>query len=97
MKAQDRHLTYNQMTVLDTIAKAKRAGIKLWYTDLSLATIRSLCKRGFIDTRRGGRVVATWRGKRRLKMPWPKKPVENLPQAEPEGEQIGNGYGINAG
>lgn len=68
----DRWLTHNQLQVLDTIAKHGRQGVYLFYTDLPLATIRSLFKRKLVDTRRKGRVVVTWRGKRRLKQPWPK-------------------------
>lgn len=69
--AEDRWLTRNQLEVLQTIAAHGRRGVYLFYTDLSLATIRSLFKRGLVDTRRRGRIVATWRGKRRLKGPWP--------------------------
>ncbi len=74
-KTENRWMTHNQLEVLEKIAATGRQGIKLWYTDLALATIRSLCKRGLADTRRNGRIVVTWAGKRRLKEPWPPAPV----------------------
>lgn len=64
-------LTRNQCEVLDKIAKTGKAGIKVWYTDINLATIRSLCKKGLADTASKGRIVATRAGKRRLRQPWP--------------------------
>lgn len=89
-KAENRWLTYNQLQVLDTIAKHGRQGVYLFYTDLSLATIRSLFKRGLIDTRRKGRIVATRAGKRRLKQPWP-KPVQDRPDTGTSGSEAANG------
>ncbi len=64
-------MTRHQLEVLDSIQKHGRRGVPLWFTDLALSTIRSLSKRGFVDTRRRGRVVATRAGKRRLSRPWP--------------------------
>ncbi len=64
-------LTRNQCEVLDRIAKTGRQGIKVWYTDINLATIRSLCKKGLADTASKGRILATRAGKRRLRQPWP--------------------------
>ncbi|MEE8428551.1 MAG: hypothetical protein V3S33_03505 [Gammaproteobacteria bacterium] len=64
-------MTRHQLEVLEKISLAGRAGIRLWHTDINLATIRSLAKRGFVDTRVGGRVVVMRAGRRRLKQPWP--------------------------
>ena len=70
-------LTRNQCEVLDKIAKTGSAGIKLWYTDINLATIRSLCKKGLADTASKGRVIATRAGKRRLRQPWPPESAQS--------------------
>lgn len=67
-------MTRQQLLVLESIAKTGRAGIRLWFTDISRSTIRSLAKRGFVDTRSGGRIVATRSGKKRLNQPWPSGP-----------------------
>ena len=64
-------LTRNQLMILSDIRANGRAGIDLWGGDINLSTIRSLSKRGMIDTRSGGRVVVTRAGKRRLRQPWP--------------------------
>ncbi len=72
-------MTRHQLEVLDSIYKHGRRGVPLWFTDLALSTIRSLSKRGFVDTRRRGRVVATRAGKKRLSQPWP--------AAQPTGDQ----------
>jgi hypothetical protein len=64
-------LTRNQLEILDSIKKHGRRGVPLWYTDINLATIRSLAKRGYVDTRSRGRIVATRSGKQRLLQPWP--------------------------
>ena len=64
-------MTRNQMEVLDAIRKEGSTGVDLWGTDMKLSTIRSLEKRGLVDTRSGGRVVATKAGKKRLNEPWP--------------------------
>ena len=71
MKRKTKWITRHQLTVLAQIARAGRAGIKLWHTDINLATIRSLCKRGLADTASKGRVIATRAGKKRLREPWP--------------------------
>ncbi len=67
-------MTRQQLLVLEGIAKAGKAGIRLWFTNINLSTIRSLAKRGFVDTRSGGRIVATRSGKKRLSQPWPDRP-----------------------
>lgn len=64
-------MTLHQLEVLDSIAKHGRSGVPLWFTDISLSTIRALSKRGFVDTRSRGRLIATRAGKRRLKQAWP--------------------------
>lgn len=64
-------LTRHQLEVLDSIAQHGWRGVPLWYTGISLSTIRSLAKRGYVDTRARGRIIATRAGKRRLKQPWP--------------------------
>ena len=64
-------LTFHQLKVLQKIAQRGRDGMQLWQAEISLATIRSLWKRGFVDTRSGGRVVATYLGRKRLRQPWP--------------------------
>lgn len=76
-KAKPQWMTRNQLQVLEKIANAGRAGIKIWYTDLNLATIRSLCKRGFADTAKGGRILVTRAGKSRLRQPWPSESAQN--------------------
>jgi hypothetical protein len=64
-------MTRKQLEVLDSIRKHGRRGVPLWHTDINLASIRSLAKRGLIDTRRRGRIVITRAGKSRLSQPWP--------------------------
>lgn len=64
-------LTRHQLGVLDSIAKQGSNGILIWGGGRSLSTLRSLAKRGFVDTRSGGRIVATYRGRKRLRQPWP--------------------------
>jgi len=71
-------LTVNQLETLNTIYESKVSyrfrtvrGIRLWYTAISLSTIRSLAKRGYVDTASKGRIVATSRGIHRLRQPWP--------------------------
>jgi len=70
-KKRSAWLTRHQLEVLDTIRKHGRRGVLIWYTDLNLSTLRSLAKRGFVDTRSRGRIVATRAGKKRLSQPWP--------------------------
>lgn len=69
-------LTRNQCEVLDKIAKTGRHGIKVWYTDINLATLRSLCKKGLADTASKGRILVTRAGKRRLRQPWPRESAQ---------------------
>ena len=64
-------MTRHQLEVLDSIAKHGRSGVPLWHTDINLSSIRSLAKRGYVDTRSRGRIVATRAGKKRLSQPWP--------------------------
>lgn len=64
-------LTRHQLVILESIARSGSAGVSLWKTDISGATIRSLAKRGFLDTRSGGRIVVTHLGRKRLRQPWP--------------------------
>jgi len=77
-KKQTPWLTVHQLETLATIHESKIEkwplavrGILLWYTDINLSTLRSLAKRGYVDTASGGRIVATFRGRRRLMEPWP--------------------------
>lgn len=77
-------LTWHQCSVLDSIAQHGGRGVLLWYTDISLATIRSLAKRGFVDTRSGNRVIATRAGKRRLLEPWPTQLGADAPKVRPD-------------
>ncbi len=76
-------MTRHQLVVLQSIAGGGRGGVPLWNTDLSGSTIRSLAKRGFVDTRSGGRIVATCLGRKRLRQPWPAQ--------QPAGEQKDRG------
>ena len=76
-------LTWKQCSVLDSIAKHGSRGVLLWYTDISLSTIRSLAKRGFVDTRSGNRIVATRAGKRRVLEPWPARLAADAPKVVP--------------
>ncbi len=64
-------MTHSQLVALEDVAGAGRAGVLIFGTEINLATIRSLLKRDCIDTRRGGRVVATRLGRWRLRQPWP--------------------------
>ncbi len=64
-------LTANQLGVLESIMLHGRGGLPLWQTDINLATIRSLAKRGFCDTASRGRIVITRAGRKRLLEPWP--------------------------
>ena len=64
-------MTRRQLEVLETIRKHGRRGVLLWYTDINLSSIRSLAKRGMVDTRSKGRIICTRLGKRRLSQPWP--------------------------
>ena len=73
-KSHSAWMTWQQLLVLKVIANTGRAGIRLWFTDINLSTIRSLAKRGFVDTRSGGKIVATRSGKKRLTQPWPSAP-----------------------
>lgn len=83
-------LTWKQCSVLDSIAKHGSRGVLLWYTDISLSTIRSLAKRGFVDTRSGNRVIATRAGKRRLLEPWPAELVGDAPKVAPHPSASGH-------
>jgi hypothetical protein len=64
-------MTRRQLEVLETIRKHGRRGVLLWYTEINLSSIRSLAKRGMVDTRSKGRIICTRLGKRRLSQPWP--------------------------
>ena len=64
-------LTRNQLEILEQISRTGRQGILLWHTDINVATIRSLAKRGYVETRKGNRIIATRAGKVRLSQPWP--------------------------
>jgi len=64
-------LSRSQLEVLAGIRALGRSGLDLWGGEVNLATLRSLSKRRLVDTRRGGRVVITRAGKRRLRGPWP--------------------------
>lgn len=64
-------LTAHQLTILDVIGQHGRGGLPLWETNINLATIRSLAKRGFCDTASRGRIVITRAGRKRLLEPWP--------------------------
>ena len=64
-------LTRHQLEVLDSIRKHGRGGVPLWHTSISLSSIRSLAKRGLVDTASRGRIVITRAGKHRLHQPWP--------------------------
>lgn len=64
-------LTRHQLEILQSIAQHGWRGVPLWHTDINLSTIRSLAKRGYVDTRARGRIIATRAGKRRLNQPWP--------------------------
>ncbi len=64
-------MTRHQLEVLRSIRQHGRRGVLLWYTDINLSTLRSLAKRGMIDTRSRGRIVCTRLGRLRLSQPWP--------------------------
>ncbi len=64
-------MTRHQLEVLDGIRTHGRSGVPLWYTDINLSSIRSLAKRGYVDTASRGRIVITRAGKHRLRQPWP--------------------------
>lgn len=70
-KASAGWLTRRQLEVLLKIAETGKTGIQIWHTDINVATMRSLCKRGFADTASNGRLIATRSGRRRLLEPWP--------------------------
>lgn len=70
-KSRGDWLTRHQLEILSSIAKQGRSGIALWGKDTNLATVRSLTKRGYVDTRKGGKIIATGAGVVRLSQPWP--------------------------
>jgi len=70
-KSRGDWLTRHQLEVLWGIAERGRSGIQLWQTDINISTIRSLAKRGYLDTRSHGRIIATGPGLVRLSQPWP--------------------------
>ncbi len=78
-------MTRHQLEVLDAIRTHGRSGVPLWFTDISLSSIRSLAKRGLVDTASRGRIVITRAGKHRLNQPWPAE--------QPTGDQKGRGGG----
>jgi len=82
-------MTRRQLEVLETIRKHGRRGVLLWYTDINLSSIRSLAKRGMVDTRSRGRIVCTRLGKRRLSQPWP--------TLQPTGDQKDRGDVVASG
>lgn len=82
-------LTRHQLEILKSINEHGRGGVPLWHTDISLSTIRSLAKRGYVDTRSRSRVVATSHGRRRLTQPWP--------QEQPTGDQKDRGDVVASG
>lgn len=75
-KATAPWLTRRQLKVLKKIADTGANGILIWHTDINVATMRSLCKRGFADTASRGRLIATKAGKSRLRQPWPPESVQ---------------------
>lgn len=90
-------ITRHQLEVLEAISLPGRAGIRLWRTNLSLATIRSLAKRGFVDTAKNGRVVITNAGKRRLNEPWPaQQPTGDQSDAN-RSDDVGETESIDSG
>jgi len=82
-------MTRHQLEILESIRKHGRLGLPLWHTDINLSTIRSLAKRGLVDTASRGRIVITRAGKHRLRQPWPAQ--------QPTGDQkdAGDGNGSN--
>jgi hypothetical protein len=70
-KSRGDWLTIHQLRILSSIAEQGRKGIALWQTDVNISTIRSLAKRGYVDTRKHGRIIATGPGLVRLSQPWP--------------------------
>jgi len=79
-----------QLRVLKRVRDTK---VRLWHTDISLSTIRSLSKRGLVDTRRGGRVVVTILGRLRLRGPWPAKSAQ-ADRATRDGRVMSDGAGV---
>ena len=79
-------MTRHQLEVLDGIRTHGRSGVPLWYTDISLSSIRSLAKRGLVDTASRGRIVITRAGKRRLNQPWPAEQPTGDQKDRNEGE-----------
>ncbi len=88
-KSRGDWLTTHQLVVLRSIADEGKAGVSIWRTDISGATIKSLWKRGYLDTRKGGRVIATGAGVVRLSQPWPAE--------QPTGDQKDRGDVVASG
>ncbi len=91
-KSHTAWMTRQQLLVLESVAKTGRAGIRLWFTDINLSTLRSLSKRGLVDTRSGGRIVATRSGKKRLDQAWPDRPSTS----DQKGTESGHGSNVQA-
>ena len=88
-------LTRNQLEVLDAIRMVD--GVSLWYTDLSVSTIRSLAKRGLVDTASGGRIVVTKAGRKRLKQPWPERSSTGDQNGRNAGDDVGSADNVDSG
>ena len=88
-------LTRNQLEVLDAIRMVD--GIRLWYTDLSVSTIRSLSKRGLLDTAPGGRIVVTRAGRKRLKQPWPDPQSTGDQNGRNAADDVGSADNVDSG
>lgn len=90
-KARSDWLTRRQLEVLYAIRQHGRGGVLLWYTSISLSTIRSLAKRDMVDTRSRGRIVCTRLGRRRLSQPWPT--VQPTGDQKDRGDVVASGAG----